>query len=242
MIKISVLLAYRRIFRGKIFNLASLCMITVCTCLALAFLVTSALQCNVRNWGREHLAWSHRHHCVQAEVSWSGYAISDVITDLIILLIPVPLVLKLQLTLSKKISILLVFLLGSLSTAIGITRMVVILYFAFGMLLALLDESLTDYLGVTKGYHDFLGTISTALVWSLVEASVAVVASCLPSIRPLIHRTSDGLVKRKPSSSSQHLSKPRGSQLLVRPSLYDFDDIDDRQSLQPRVEGRYWLG
>lgn len=132
-IKISVLLAYRRIFRGPTFNIASLAMIAICALLAIAFLITSALQCHVRNWSLQYLAWSHRRHCIQAEVSWSGYAIADVVTDLVLLLFPVPLVWQLQLTVSKKISVLLVFLLGSLSTAIGITRMVVLLYFTYGL-------------------------------------------------------------------------------------------------------------
>jgi hypothetical protein len=132
-IKISVLLAYRRIFRGKTFNVASLTMIAICALLAISFLITSALQCHVRNWSLQYLAWSHRRHCIQAEISWSGYAIADVVTDLLLLLFPVPLVWQLQLTFSKKISVLLVFLLGSLSTAIGITRMVVLLYFTYGL-------------------------------------------------------------------------------------------------------------
>lgn len=131
-IKISVLLAYRRIFRGKTFNIVSLCMIVLCTLLALAFLITSALQCHVRNWNLKYLAWSHRRHCIQAAISWSGYAISDVVTDLIILLIPAPLIWQLQLTTSKKVSVLVVFLLGSFSTAVGIVRMIVILYFTYG--------------------------------------------------------------------------------------------------------------
>lgn len=107
-------------------------MIIVCTMLALAFLVTSAFQCNVRNWSLQYQTWSHRRHCIQAEISWSGYAIADVITDFTLLLFPVPLVWQLQLTLSKKISVLLVFLLGSLSTAVAIVRMVVILFFTYG--------------------------------------------------------------------------------------------------------------
>lgn len=131
-IKISVLLAYRRIFRGKAFNIVSLCMIVICTLLALAFLITSALQCHVRNWSLKYVAWSHRRHCIQAATSWSGYAISDVITDLIILLIPLPLIWQLQLTTSKKVSVLMVFLLGSFSTAVGVVRMAVILYFTYG--------------------------------------------------------------------------------------------------------------
>lgn len=108
-------------------------MILVVTLLGVAFVVTSACQCYVRNWSLQYLEWSHRKHCVQAEISWSAFAITDVVTDLILLLFPVPMVWKLQLTLSKKISVLLVFFFGSFSTAIGITRMVVILYFTYGM-------------------------------------------------------------------------------------------------------------
>ncbi|KAJ5292491.1 uncharacterized protein N7443_008444 [Penicillium atrosanguineum] len=208
-IKISVLMAYRRIFRGKIFNMASLGMIILCTLLALAFLITSAFQCHVRNW----------------KISWSGYAISDVITDLILLFFPVPLVWKLQLTLSKKISVLLVFLLGSLSTAVGITRMVTILYFTYG---------------TSDGYRDLLDTIATALIWSLVEASVAIIASCLPSIRPLIHRSSTSYHKSKPSGSSVQVSRPRASLLPAKPALVEFDDIDDRQHLASRLEEGKW--
>lgn len=203
-------------------------MIVICTILALAFLITSAFQCHVRNWGLQYLAWSHRRHCIQAEISWSGYAIADVITDLALLLFPVPLVWKLQLTLSNKVSVLLVFLLGSVSTAVGIVRMVVILYFTYGTSWPSLGIPCPDInnLGTSYGYRDLLDTISTALIWSLVEASVAIVASCLPSIRPLIHQ----------SSASRPASKPMELQLVVQPTLYELDDFDDRQSLTPRLE------
>lgn len=214
-IKINVLLAYRRIFRGNFFHVVSLGMIVFCTILALAFLITSAFQCNVRNWSLQYLAWSHRRHCIQAEISWSGYAIADVITDIVLLLFPVPFIWKLQLTLSKKISILLVFLLGSLSTAVAIVRMAVILVFTYG-----------DY----GGYRDLLDTISTALVWSLVEASVALIASCLPAIRPLVHRSSTSIVPSKPSSSSKPTSNPTGLQLEMQPPsmLRESKDFDDQ--------------
>jgi hypothetical protein len=96
-IKINVLLAHRRIFRGKAFNIASLCMIVICTFLALSYLISSAFQCHVRSWSLKYLDWSHRKHCIQAEISWSGYAIPDVITDFILLRFPILLVWRLQL-------------------------------------------------------------------------------------------------------------------------------------------------
>ena len=37
-----------------------------------------------------------------------------------------------------------------------------------------------------KGYRDLLGVQTTALVWSIIEASVAVIAASIPSIRRLL--------------------------------------------------------
>ena len=119
-------------------------MIVVCTLLAIGFLITSAFQCHVRNWSLEYLDWSHRRHCIQAEISWSGFAISDVITDIVLLFFPIPLVWDLQLALSKKISVIVVFLLGSFSTTIGIVRMAVILHFTYGMLYAVTTYTKRD--------------------------------------------------------------------------------------------------
>lgn len=93
----------------------------------------------------------------------------------------------------------------------------------------------SDNPGTPDGYRDLLDTMSTALVWSLVEASVAIVASCLPSIRPLIHRssTSIGLSKR---SFSQRISNPM-RQLVVQPTLYELENIDISRECSEELEG-----
>ncbi|KAJ6171728.1 hypothetical protein N7470_000795 [Penicillium chermesinum] len=222
-IKIGVILAYRRMFRGKRwFDLASLIMIIVNTLLAVAFLIVSACQCKVRNWNLKYVDWSHRRHCVQAEVSWSAFAICDVITDILLLLLPIPMVWMLQLTTSKKISVMLVFLLGSLSTAVGIAG-------ARG-------KPLTNDIGSGDGYRDLLDTISTALIWSLVEASVAIIASCLPSIRPLIHRASDSSARSKGMTTSREFASKRRASRLLQENLYEFDRIEDRPCLKSADE------
>ncbi|KAJ5232061.1 hypothetical protein N7468_005017 [Penicillium chermesinum] len=238
-IKIGVILAYRRMFRGKRwFDLASLIMIIVNTLLAVAFLIVSACQCKVRNWNLKYVDWSHRRHCVQAEVSWSAFAICDVITDILLLLLPIPMVWMLQLTTSKKISVMLVFLLGSLSTAVGIVRMVVILYFTYGRASSGWSKGkpLTNDIGSGDGYRDLLDTISTALIWSLVEASVAIIASCLPSIRPLIHRASDSSARSKGMTTSREFASKRRASRLLQENLYEFDRIEDRPCLKSADE------
>jgi hypothetical protein len=85
--------------------------------------------------------------------------------------------------------------------------------------------------GTSDGYQDLLDTISTALMWSLVEASVVIIAACLPSTRPLIHRSSASHGSHWQTFDSNKLSKPRGSQLLVHPTIYEFDEIGDSERL-----------
>ncbi|KAJ5898854.1 hypothetical protein N7495_003598 [Penicillium taxi] len=252
LIKISVLLSYRRVFPGKKFNIAALTMIGVLSLLTIAFVITSTFQCPTRNWSLTHAAWAKKKHCIQSEVSWSGFSISDVATDLIILLFPVIPVWKLQLTTSKKMSVILVSILGSLSTGIGIVRMVVILVFTYNS---------------TAEYRDFLGAISTALVWSLAEASVAIIAASMPSIRPLIHRASDSRARSKSTSTTRSGRQlPRSQRMSSNnfhpldgpryPFNQDQDILDDAYTLEslnnidsienfdkqqtPRVVARAW--
>lgn len=85
-------------------------------------------------------------------------------------------------------------------------------------------------LGTSSGYRDLLDTISTALIWSLVEVSVAIVASCLPSIRPLIHRSSASINFSKPTSG-QPTSKLSRLELAGHSSLGVADHLDDFQRL-----------
>ncbi|PQE20897.1 MFS transporter FHS family L-fucose permease protein [Rutstroemia sp. NJR-2017a BBW] len=37
----------------------------------------------------------------------------------------------------------------------------------------------------TLGYRDFLGLVTNVEIWSKVEVCIAVIAACLPTLRPL---------------------------------------------------------
>jgi hypothetical protein len=187
-LKISIVLMYRRIFQQRWFQRLSTAVCVFLALWALAFLTTSSLQCRVRNWELWYVPWTLQNHCISAELSWVGFSISDVATDIFVLSLPLPIVWRLHMSQAKKLTTSVVMLLGLLSTAIGIAKMVVILYFT--------------YTG-TAGYRDLLGTMSTVLVWSIVEASTAIIATCLPAIRPLLLKS--------PPSSCASASAPRNT-------------------------------
>ena len=115
LIKLSVLLLYRRIFVGKIFERFSLGMCVLIGLWTLAFFFATAFQCKT-----DPAAWwtspkTIALYCDKTQDIELGFAVSDVATDLVVLAIPVPLVWKLQMSVSRKITITCIFLLGLLS-------------------------------------------------------------------------------------------------------------------------------
>ncbi|KAA8576823.1 hypothetical protein EYC84_006871 [Monilinia fructicola] len=66
-----------------------------------------------------------KEHCVDTSKLHNAFAISDVVTDFIIISLPVPMIFGLHLTVARKIGILAIFSLGALTIAASIVRMTV---------------------------------------------------------------------------------------------------------------------
>lgn len=70
-------------------------------------------------------AWdiSSPHNCIPKEVLWSLNAALQIITDMTIVILPMPLLAKLQLPRKQKIALILVFALGTFGCAVSIVRL-----------------------------------------------------------------------------------------------------------------------
>ncbi|KAB8269180.1 hypothetical protein BDV30DRAFT_230069 [Aspergillus minisclerotigenes] len=133
-------------------------------------------------------AWdiSSPHNCIPKEVLWSLNAALQIITDMTIVILPMPLLAKLQLPRKQKIALILVFALGTLfvypfhfqhppyqtnntsssGCAVSIVRLT-----ALVQMIQSTDR--------TK-YN------AAAANWSFIESSVAIICACLPPLRPII--------------------------------------------------------
>lgn len=113
-IKLSVILLYRRLFVGRLFNRYSLALCVVIALWSLSFFFAFAFQCgtDIANW------WTSpatiKAYCDNTNAVILGLVISDVLTDVMILLIPIPIIWKLQMSTKNKIGLTGVFLLGLL--------------------------------------------------------------------------------------------------------------------------------
>ncbi|KAI5791892.1 hypothetical protein EDC01DRAFT_784708 [Geopyxis carbonaria] len=161
-IKISLLLMYGRIFTLRWFRMAAyiVAMCTIGWVIAINFV--SIFQCTPIK-----KAWLpfEPGTCIDLKASFIGNGVPNFVTDIIILTLPMPIVWKLHTSLSHRLSLSFVFLLGSFVVFASIYRFITI--FQFNPI-------------------DTSWTLATACTWCVVECAAGIISACLPTLRPLL--------------------------------------------------------
>ena len=91
-VKYSVILFYRRIFKGKIFDFWTKSLLVIVTLWTFGFFFTVFFECGTRFWAFWNTLDDLLTYCVNDVAFQEGQAISDVIIDVLILLTPIPIV------------------------------------------------------------------------------------------------------------------------------------------------------
>ncbi|KAK1993927.1 hypothetical protein LX36DRAFT_752035 [Colletotrichum falcatum] len=113
---------------------------------------------------------------VNVNMFFNGNSIPNIITDALVVMLPIPYVLSLQMPRPQKVALLGVFLLGTFVTAISIYRLRLILK---------VDLKSPD---ITWNFCD-------SIIWTNVEANTAIVCACLPSLKPLLSIVVEGTLR-----------------------------------------------
>ncbi|KAB8260251.1 hypothetical protein BDV32DRAFT_149732 [Aspergillus pseudonomiae] len=161
--KTSMVLLYLRLFPLRTYRIVLVIVLIFVIITGLWMVFASFFMCiPVRG------AWdlSSPHNCIPKEVLWSLNAALQIITDMTIVILPMPLLAKLQLPRKQKIALILVFALGTFGCAVSIVRL--------AALVKMIQS--TDR---TK-YN------AAAANWSFIESSVAIICASLPTLRPII--------------------------------------------------------
>ena len=114
-IKISILLFYRRLFIIKPFKIASGIMMAVVASWATAFTIATIAQCRPLAYFWEAFELEYPGHCIQVRVMYQALAYSDLLLDLVVLVLPIPMVVSLHMPWKTKIKVLDILMLGSVS-------------------------------------------------------------------------------------------------------------------------------
>ncbi|KAI0201352.1 hypothetical protein F4808DRAFT_469663, partial [Astrocystis sublimbata] len=162
--KISILLLYLRIF-GTVRWLKWSCYVFILTLVVYCTIATSIMifQCNPISVEFEVDRKGGR--CINMGPLWYTNAIVSTVSDLVILVLPMPIICRLEMRIAKKLSLVLLFGLG---TAV---------MFASALRITSLDDPTRS--------PDPLYDVTTTM-WSIIEMSLAIVCACLPQIFRLL--------------------------------------------------------
>ncbi|KAL9118183.1 MAG: hypothetical protein Q9187_005275 [Circinaria calcarea] len=183
-VKISVLFLYGRLFPTRMLLLVAKIVGAVCIAWCLASVLVTIFQCNP-----VASAWNPPigGQCVSYFAHFQlGVAISNMLTEIIILCIPLPIIWRLSLPARDKAILSGMFFLGSFVCVASVMRIVTIADVEHS------DASYTALPGAT---------------WSVIEAELAIICACLPTLRPLISKTE--WVQRTRNRLSTYSTKSR---------------------------------
>ncbi|KAL3477450.1 hypothetical protein BJX99DRAFT_246211 [Aspergillus californicus] len=185
--KISILLFYVRIFPVRKFRIFTYIVGAIVLGHGIGVLLAAIFQCSpiAYTWDKAIVGGS----CFNQEAFFRYVSPPNILTDVVILVMPLPYVWKLHTHVGHKVALTGVFLLGSLGTVASILRMTIFFQ----------ESALTDptWTSVKLG------------IWTILECGIIIIAACLPSIWPLISK-----VRRRQlflDSSSTQQPRPRYS-------------------------------
>lgn len=211
--KASIIMLYARIFSLKWFHRLAHAMLIVTVIWTIGFFFADVLQCNPISTVWTELEQKYQDKCINRMPFYNALAISGVVTDLVILAMPLPAVWTLKLSFRQKSAICGMFLLGTLVCAVGIVR--VVIFIQIGSAIVARD---TTYF------------TSPVFFWTVIEMSLAVVSACLPLLRPLF------LTREKSGSSFKSSIWPfcRPFRSFIGKEVLESSPVGSSQGLAPK--------
>ncbi|RKF78926.1 putative integral membrane protein [Golovinomyces cichoracearum] len=190
--KVSILVFYHRVFVNENFQILCKWIIGLFIIPPIIFLWFIIFQCvPIQKVWNPAIPGS----CIDIDVMILWGAIVSMIEDVIILIMPIPLLSGLKIGRMEKINVLGLFGLGFFAFITSVLR----LKFALRMV---------------RHDYDKPWDLSIIIVWSVVEVDVMLICACLPAIRPLVvrflrscHKSKQVMSGSNPSRSSEQEQK-----------------------------------
>ncbi|KAK6840978.1 hypothetical protein PG989_005687 [Apiospora arundinis] len=194
--KISILLLYLRIFPDRKFRKHVFMLMVVMALFCVAFVVTLLTYCVPFDY--TWMRWNNERHgkCIKMDAQTYTCAALNIVLDIVIFM-PIPQLMKLDLSWKKNMGIVFTFLVGLFVTICSVA-----------WLHALIDWTLST--NPTMNY-------AKLAVWSLVELDVGVICACMPGKAGLFRR-----LKKRGAEYVRSRGSQNASQMLASSSRPGF--------------------
>ncbi|KAL5374832.1 hypothetical protein DPSP01_011668 [Paraphaeosphaeria sporulosa] len=224
--KVSILLQYRRVFSTRKFQIACDVVLAVVVVYAFWTVLSSIFGCKPIQ-----AFWTLKHpfKCLDQFTVWFFNGAMNILTDLSIIVLPMPVIRKLNLPRRQKQALIGIFAIGGFVCLVSILRL--------QSLVAISNSPDPTY------------NNPPAATWSSIETNVGIICSCLPCLRPLVTRYLPGVFSNTSSRSEQSgkskevrresrntFSRRTGEastnvSTVKSEDMFDMNQFDDRESI-----------
>lgn len=183
--KISIVLLYLRIFQlVKWFRITCWALLGCISAYCIASVVATVLQCSPISRAMDRTIPGT---CINMATFWYANAGFSIGTDIVLLLLPIPMIFPLEITTSYKLALVGCFAVGVFGVVTSCLRLTSL------NVLATSEDPTWDIVNV---------------MWTIIEPNTAIICGCLPILRSLVGRVVPGLRTQNKfdydGSSSQH--------------------------------------
>ncbi|ERF74577.1 hypothetical protein EPUS_00707 [Endocarpon pusillum Z07020] len=212
-IKYSILIFYHRAFYPYFyFRVAVWCVAGFVTCWIFTVTFGVTFQCTPISfvWNK-----SQPGHCIDFRSLSISTAIINIVTDCIIVVMPMPIIWRLQLPMSKKLGLSITIVLGGIVILASILRV-------------------TTVRGVNKYDFSYDGVVPG--IWTVVEPMVGIVGVSLPLMTPLFRKIKGGSTQRSSEGGIEggwYRARLGSGQRTANVPLANYDDWIDYDPTLP---------
>jgi fucose permease len=193
--KTSILIFYLRMSRNtqKILRIASYVTLAIVNVAGVVLTFLNAFQCSPVSAAYDPLQNNSNSTCISIVTLYLCSAPVNIITDLAILVLPIPVLTGMRLPQRQKTVLVVTFALGIFVTIVDVVRIYYLQQAA--------DDQVIAHGRLGSGI-DFAYNASIALMWSSVEVNVGIICACIPTLKPLIKRILPSMITDRTKTSS----------------------------------------
>ncbi|KAI9727077.1 MAG: hypothetical protein M1828_007278 [Chrysothrix sp. TS-e1954] len=198
--KTSIMLFYLTLAKTgqRLFKWLTIGNILLTDLVGFALLMLNILQCRPVSAAYQDLPTSQNVHCIDFVTLYLSSAPLNIITDLIILLLPVPILKNMTLPRKQKIILYITFGFGIFVAVVDVVRMSYLEQAQVTRAKNADRESMTQ--SGDERETDFSWYASLSFMWSAIEVNVGIMCACVPALKPLVLRFMPTLVRDAVSS------------------------------------------
>lgn len=187
-VKFSILLFYRRIFNVSATKIPLLILACIEGAWLIATVFVGIFSCSPIDGFWEKTKAST---CIPNIMYFLGVAIPNIVTDIALLIFPMPLIWQLKITRSQKIALSGILLVAGFIIIISCLRLVSLIQL--------------------NGQDDFSWALLPLGIWTAIETNVGIFCACLLNMRPLLRLATQGTLKSTTNQSENSLQYWPGS-------------------------------